>query len=455
MLDLLELSRIIFSVDSILFLGGNFTKLDFKTDITRINDKFVNIDPIEYSFLEIIGEIACAHWFLGNRRKAWGAMAGLVRKLAEIDNFENKRFRGLFFKTGHVLGWMAIAANGQPPSHNVITGEEYTEPSPGLFSASTFKSDDFGVPLSWHILFFQLGLFAYGCGLYELSGRNFSKAKQLNPPEQTKYYIDVTLAELSARKENYADALLLSTSGVKAQTLSTHIRKNLGALGIDSATVNISFEEVWQNLPNGERPDSTPWIYWNTIGPGLARLLKEGQSISKYREVISQFEEVFKERPELIDLDFWLNIFKELKIAFSPLATKETINEQLRAFPNDLNMQMLLFFALWLSDAALLERNCVAQASVLDFLMRTLPYTKLMVEYISIYLIKFWARAVKKYPSAFQSPQLFDSFLQSVHLPVASKAVLIILMAADEIGAYIDDDIFERLVNLAPKQNNN
>jgi hypothetical protein len=84
--------------------------------------------------LEMIGELAWAHWSLDHRVKACSAMSGLVRGLIQSQDFENSRFREVFGKTGHALGWMASMADLSRSPKQTLGGYPYTAPFPGLFS---------------------------------------------------------------------------------------------------------------------------------------------------------------------------------------------------------------------------------------------------------------------------------------------------------------------------------
>jgi hypothetical protein len=104
-----------------------------------------------YEALVPLKQQSWAHWSLGNRRKAWGAMAGLIRQLGQQATGD-RRFHEIFRKTQHALGWMeAVAKTGKPPAQ-AIDGRPYAEPVPGLFSRPRPHLADMSAPMLLHVL---------------------------------------------------------------------------------------------------------------------------------------------------------------------------------------------------------------------------------------------------------------------------------------------------------------
>jgi hypothetical protein len=123
----------------------------------------------------MIGELAWAHWSLGDHIKAYGAMSGVVHGLLQKQEFEESRFREVFGKTGHVLGWMVrIDRSGAPPAYT-LEGQPYTEPFPGFFSRPRPRIAEIPWSLYSSLLITQLGMFAVACELDETAWRNLSR----------------------------------------------------------------------------------------------------------------------------------------------------------------------------------------------------------------------------------------------------------------------------------------
>ncbi len=92
-----------------------------------------NPDFYFYHRLEMLGELAWIHWSTGERKKACAALYGLVKELATGKDIANPRFREVFNKTGHALGWFwSVATTGLPPDV-ILTGEAYANVEAGLF----------------------------------------------------------------------------------------------------------------------------------------------------------------------------------------------------------------------------------------------------------------------------------------------------------------------------------
>jgi tetratricopeptide (TPR) repeat protein len=185
-------------------------------------------EQLLYERLEMIGELAWAHWSLGMRVQACGAMAGLVRGLMQGQAFEDRRFREVFRKAQHVLGWMAAEIESGAPPRHTSDGEPYIEPYPGLFTRPQPQVAEHPLPSTSHMfLLGHLGSFAIGSGLYELASRTLSEAKRLAGFQNLvvfQHSIDWHLAELAAQKEDYETALSLAIPAIRSFPAGRHLR---------------------------------------------------------------------------------------------------------------------------------------------------------------------------------------------------------------------------------------
>jgi len=183
---------------------------------------------IVHEQLEMMGELAWAYWSLGDRLKACSAMSGLVRGLLRNRDFDKRRFREVFGKAGHTLGWMSSMADlGRSPKQTP-DGHPYTTPFPGFFSRSRPQMADYNFPRRFDLLLTQLGWLSTGCRLYKFASRTFCEAKHLAQPQDLlslQHLIDLELAELAAREERYREAFPLAISGIRTISLSTDQRQ--------------------------------------------------------------------------------------------------------------------------------------------------------------------------------------------------------------------------------------
>lgn len=403
-------------------------------------------DDQVFERLEMIGELAWAYWSLRNRRRAWGAMSGLVRGLYQSSDFENARFREVFRKAGHVLGWMAsLSSTGAPPVHT-SDGQPYTEPFPGFFSRSRPKMADIPLPPFFSLLFSQLGTFAAGCRLYELAGRKLDEAKRLAESEgltALRHWTDLELAQLAARREDYSQALALGMSGIRIFPAISKVKE----LRVDPLTALTSLVDRWGDLPIEQRRDFERGLYWMTVGPAIARTLAKGNHADTYAAVISELETVFRQfEQHLVDSQHWLNMLRELRIAFSSLATRETIYGQIRTLPEGLAyLSPLLYLALSCAPNATLPECCGAQAVAFDYLLYCKPASELMTEDIAVFVLEYWVQIARSQAFAIRNPQAFRRKLKAILVPTYSQVAGLLLDAANSTGVRLAQDLRDRL----------
>jgi len=183
--------------------AGRIGQWQTMRDMAISSLKLLRDDGLDYVRLEMIGELAWAHWSLGDHIKAYGAMSSVVHRLLQKQEFEESRFREVFGKRGHVLGWMvSIARSGAPPVHT-LDGQPYAEPFPGWFSRRQPRIAEIPWPLYSSLLITQLGMFAVECELDETAWRNLSQAKNLAESQSLAYlrhFVDLQLAEVTQRR---------------------------------------------------------------------------------------------------------------------------------------------------------------------------------------------------------------------------------------------------------------
>ena len=91
------------------------------------------ITPLEDQ-IEMLGELAWIRWNEEKRKKAAAAMYAAITALSIDQGDRNLRYKEAFFKTGHVLGWMASVANHNVAPETTLDGETYLVPFAGMIS---------------------------------------------------------------------------------------------------------------------------------------------------------------------------------------------------------------------------------------------------------------------------------------------------------------------------------
>ena len=90
----------------------------------------------DYERLELLGELAWIDWNVHSWQQMFESFYELVHDLLKLHDPANPRFREVFNKTGHALGWYIMMAHfGKPPTRTQ-SNEEYAPVFSGLFGRS-------------------------------------------------------------------------------------------------------------------------------------------------------------------------------------------------------------------------------------------------------------------------------------------------------------------------------
>jgi hypothetical protein len=116
-----------------------------------------------------------------------------------------------------------------------------------------------------------------------------------------------------------------------------------------------------------------------------------------------------------------------MSIAFSPLATRETIHEQIRALPKDESfLRLLLCSALSRAPKATLRECCEPQAAAFSFLLRQRPDSEPMTEDIAIYLLRYWRDVAETQAFALYNAQAFRNAVRAIQQPTFSDTAFLL-----------------------------
>jgi hypothetical protein len=151
-----------------------------------------------------------------------------------------------------------------------------------------------------------------------------------------------------------------------------------------------------------------------------------------------------------VESQHWSNVFRELRTAFSPLATRETIQGQIHTLPeNEAYLHLLLDLALSRIHDATLSEICGAQAATFEFLLRQRSITQLMAEDMTIYLLRYWAEVAKNQGFALRNPQLFRRAVGALQQPMFSNVAALLRLAAYETGTQLSESLHQNLIKAA------
>jgi len=182
------------------------------------------------------------------------------------------------------------------------------------------------------------------------------------------------------------------------------------ALNRSDSAPEISLQEVWTSLPLGRRQEVERGLYWIIIGPAITRLFVKNALPAECLVTVRELQIIFQEsESELAKPQHWSDIFRELRTACSPVATRETIQGQIQTLPEDeTHVRLLLYLAFSRTPGATLSDMCGAHTATFEFLLRQRSLTQLMAEDMTIYVLRYWAQVAKSQSFALRNPQCLE-----------------------------------------------
>ena len=290
----------------------------------------------------------------------------------------------------------------------------------------------------------QLGLLAAGVGFVGLARRSLLAARASAESAGFGAFtqlVDLELSEVAAAAGNYAEAVRRGVSGMRALAIRRPADRHLDLLG-----GTVSLHELWAELNATERRDIERSLFLSVVGSAVTGTLADAGP-AEIGPVCDRLEEVFLDSAgELSDVEYWREILREVRIAFSSLATREIVRSQLKKHRSELWMSVLLHLALGGASDSTLQDSCGAQAVAFEVLLRTRPVSEVMVHNVTRHIFGFWRRAAQREAFALRRPQTFRAALALLVEESSSNAVKVLLLAAEATGVILGDEFVRSLM---------
>lgn len=240
----------------------------------------VSVRLLAYDRLELMGELAWIHWVGGNRRKACAALYGVVTGLIECEDLTEPRFREVFNKTAHALGWyMTMARLGEMPTET-LSGGVYKPVEAGLFAISRERIGLHELPggFSGGSLLSHLEILTQSIGLFGIAWRAYNLAQAFIPETANfalTFAANVERAPVAAKYADPKEALQIGARAVKALSALEQLR-NAGKVStiIDLLSGSApDTENIWVSTPAAKRIAAQQMLLYTLIGPVVVNIL--------------------------------------------------------------------------------------------------------------------------------------------------------------------------------------
>lgn len=397
------------------------------------------IPPTARVRLELLGELAWVLWLMGQRQRSIGSLASLVLGLRRLDAGDERR--ELEVKAGHVLSQLETARarekSGEPPSAlDVFTGVFLT-PNSVLVTVPGER------PLYGSLLL--LGRLAASSNAFGLASYLLGEAEKLADAdpriaERAPFHALILheLACLEARAGRFVSAFSLALSFARLapelQRLRCADARREGGEGERCGHVTEN-RESRQGLH-----EEVAMGY--AVAPAILAALSTEASSGSARSAIDSLDAALLLEPVLSSSPgVWSSVFSELRAAFSPLATTESIEGQIQSLGADQTvLRALLALAVSLCPEAPESKVAGYQAVAFDVLLSRARRETGVLVHATHFVGRHWARRTVV-------PDAIRARLNVGLAPRETAAFLVSLVAAMHVR--IPEEIKTRLVAYA------
>lgn len=409
--------------------------------------KIISAYEYEYEYLEMVGELAWILWSSSYPKKACAAMCAIVNAFVSMPITDAPRYKEMFIKTGHVLGWLAsVAMKGEPPSVTV-DGEPYMAPCSGIFCQRAPGIADLTTLPGDYFLMSQLAMMASGVGILQLAKKAYLMASEAAEKRGLLTYAtvaDLERAPIESYLGDFEAAFAAVLSGIRGVPL---IQKR------ELETTDNPIE-IWEQLPTEEKASIENFhVFHIAMLPAFTGLMEHhidrGKRIRSLEKMQSAMVTV---QESLLKYDKWERLVGYMKLAFDSVDQRKKIKSTLRTLKSNNHYErIVLYIALASQPSAIPEEIANTQAIVLSYVNELGTFDNLIRQNVSHWIVETWYLQVENKSFRLNTPRLLRKELEGV--PRESNctwdAARALIAAEDAAGTTYDRSIREQLTIIA------
>lgn len=278
-----------------------------------------NLQLDKWEKYEILAELSIVYWENKDFRKACASLFIYVQAIVEEQNFEDKRYKELFNKLGHCLGWyLSIAQNGNPIT-TTLSGDMYAPVKTGFFCIKNETLGNYESPYGYNkeLLLLQYGLLCHTCGLNRLALRSFRTLFTLFTNNRIKSFIIVnkSFCDLSILEFLYGNNGNWINYYQNAIECLAAIHANLEKLNSDQQEINKTVD--FSLIKDSDLQIAERQTLYLIVIPIFFGLIDENNANKqdKLAELANEIQRL--QRSYNYDLDEWKCVFKYLSGLFT------------------------------------------------------------------------------------------------------------------------------------------
>jgi len=417
-----------------------------KSGIKAIHLAAATPESLAYDRLEMIGELAWVHWATGNRRKACGAMYGLVNGLVAREDVTEARFRETFNKTGHALGWYGHMAERRSPPPATPSGEVYHAVEAGFFGIRRELLGEYVSPVGYSkaILLTQLGMFAGTLDLPCMAWRAYRLIDYSEEGEGGRLLLEAAktdVALLAARFGHPEEAVAIGLRAARALVVSARLRERDADYLLSLASDDI--RTTWESVPSEQRATAEQMILHLVLAAAFADWLADGLSKEEVDARLAEWEKAMSANREAFeDPNCWDKVVPFLK-TLSSVWGGASVPEGDIEIPEDSScLQILWYLVGSMQPETRLVDSLRMQVMALEYLVRIPDLGRHMLPGGGKFIHRFWLDAVNRRSFAVRSPRLFREELFGISPSQGAKTGVRVLRSASRaLGVTLPENI--------------
>ena len=416
----------------------------------RLDDDFNK--SLRFEYLELLGELAIIHWENNAPEKACGALYGLVLKLVEDDDIENPRYREVFNKVGHGLGWfISMTSTGAPPTRTV-DGDVYAPVQAGLFGVRRENVGEYVPPFGYlkSLMLWQLGVFANNLGIVRIA-KKIIELSLVYSDNENRNNIHSKLAftllvPLEILLGSPHQALLYATKARNFFAISKLQQKTLTE-SENYFDLNENFNEDLSDLTEDNLKQAEKSLTVVLFMPLFSKLIGSGlESNSMLKELDRWLVELLPLKSEFLLADDWIEVIEYFKELVRFWKNNKDIDEKF------LQLEYISSFELFKAlleterENITLNNAFIYHVRVVISLPPYINYAKQMLFEVGRFIHSFWLNVARTQKFAVNHPVLFLEELEAISPNQGAITLFDVLTSASRaVGVNLDDNARTKL----------
>jgi tetratricopeptide (TPR) repeat protein len=430
--------------------AAKLSKWELSRELILRSLSSLTIEDDPFDKYRAVGELAFAHWNLGNKRKACRTLAYLLNKLKVDEYGENDDVTQLIHRAFNLLMWMDLQTQfeGRYELDQVLANRR--EPYPGCFFEKAVEY----VPNFNSLVFYELGEFASICGLLSLAERSYSQAldwtaKSDKPIRRER--VDWSIAKIAALQGDFDKAIEYGLSGIRHLGIDQLLRER----GEDILNSQASSDDLWREISDDQRANVERILIWVTFLPIVVQYLSEVRSETEItRDLQALLDTILQAKDRFEDIEYWEPLINDCVEVLNSMTDVRDFRAKVAQEQSVGNSSLLpiLYLIVGRVENLTMGERCLSHSIVVMWMVNS-GYNHLMIRLILEYIGRYWKNIAENQAFSLRNPRPFRAELRNFTSYSPSDIAQILLSASAATEAVIEESIVTALRDLVISSN--